>query len=305
MMHARLFSRLRSKTFATLKNGNSGFKIIGLASLFAIFGVGYLSRPPFELESRNAVKSPSSINIKGSKLFPERKVYNRGEVASHCNHENGIWVTFESGVYDVTEFVKIHPGGEKIMLAAGKAIDPFWQIFSIHSTAETKELLETYRIGDLLPIDQDNTAKDVVSTGLELLFANEPTRDPSLTVHSSRPCNAEASMNSLSTYITPNEKFYVRNHLPVPKIDIDHFKVEIEGYYCFYYLTCVILVLESRKGQAIRSQSLRRIFKAFQWMLLCSVQVIKERKCIMLSMLRGFSETYRLQFGLVFACSTS
>ena len=126
---------------------------------------------------------------------------------------------------------KIHPGGDKILLAAGKAIDPFWAIFSIHSTKETRELLEDYRIGELMPIEQDDTATtSSQNTGLELLFANEPTRDPSLIVHSTRPCNAEASMESLKTYITPNEKFYVRNHLPVPKIDERTFKLEIEGY---------------------------------------------------------------------------
>ncbi|KAJ3305639.1 hypothetical protein HDV03_001284 [Kappamyces sp. JEL0829] len=159
----------------------------------------------------------------------ELKKYKRGQVAAHNTSATGIWVTYENGVYDVTDFVKIHPGGEKIMLAAGKAIDPFWAIFSIHSSPETRELLETYRIGDLVPLDQDETAKDQKSTGLELLFANEPTRDPSLIVHSARPCNAEAAMESLETYITPNDKFYVRNHLPVPKIDIETFRLELEG----------------------------------------------------------------------------
>lgn len=33
----------------------------------------------------------------------------------------------QDGVYDITKFVANHPGGkDKIMLAAGKAIDPFW-----------------------------------------------------------------------------------------------------------------------------------------------------------------------------------
>uniref|UniRef100_A0A3B4BIB7 Cytochrome b5 heme-binding domain-containing protein n=1 Tax=Periophthalmus magnuspinnatus TaxID=409849 RepID=A0A3B4BIB7_9GOBI len=30
---------------------------------------------------------------------------------------------FGSGVYDITEFVAMHPGGDKIMLAAGGAVD--------------------------------------------------------------------------------------------------------------------------------------------------------------------------------------
>ena len=36
-------------------------------------------------------------------------------------------MSYEEGVYDITEFLKVHPGGaDKIMMAAGGAIDPFW-----------------------------------------------------------------------------------------------------------------------------------------------------------------------------------
>jgi Oxidoreductase molybdopterin binding domain len=31
------------------------------------------------------------------------------------------------------------------------------------------------------------------------------------------------------TLITPNELFFVRNHLPVPKLDEEHFRLEVEG----------------------------------------------------------------------------
>ncbi len=35
----------------------------------------------------------------------------------------------EDGVYDITDFVAQHPGGaSKIMLAAGGAVDPFWNM---------------------------------------------------------------------------------------------------------------------------------------------------------------------------------
>ena len=39
-------------------------------------------------------------------------------------------MTYKDGVYDITEFIESHPGGaSKILLAAGKAIDPYWNIF--------------------------------------------------------------------------------------------------------------------------------------------------------------------------------
>ena len=46
-----------------------------------------------------------------------------------------IWVTFRDGVYDVTEFVADHPGGHKILLAAGGAVEPFWALYGAHKTA--------------------------------------------------------------------------------------------------------------------------------------------------------------------------
>ena len=43
----------------------------------------------------------------------------------------------QDGVYDVTEWVEIHPGGaQRMMLAAGSAIDPFWAMYQQHNTAQ-------------------------------------------------------------------------------------------------------------------------------------------------------------------------
>lgn len=57
------------------------------------------------------------------------------------------------GVYDITDFVESHPGGDKIYLAAGGAADPFWNIYEQHKTPEILEMLEEYRIGNLDPKD--------------------------------------------------------------------------------------------------------------------------------------------------------
>lgn len=46
-----------------------------------------------------------------------------------CVHAQGIWVTYKDGVYDITQFVALHPGGaHKIMLAAGGPVEPFWSM---------------------------------------------------------------------------------------------------------------------------------------------------------------------------------
>jgi sulfite oxidase len=59
--------------------------------------------------------------------------YRRSEVQKHRTVRDRIWVTYEDGVYDITEFVKVHPGGsEKIMMAAGGSIEPFWSMYPFH-----------------------------------------------------------------------------------------------------------------------------------------------------------------------------
>ena len=61
-------------------------------------------------------------------------------------------------------------------------------------------------------------------------YANEPKRHPALVVRTDRPFNAEPPMEVLAaTPITPNEFFYVRNHLPVPHIDPATYKVVLIG----------------------------------------------------------------------------
>lgn len=51
------------------------------------------------------------------------------------------------------------------------------------------------------------------------LYSNEPHRDPRLVVRSNKPYNAETPLPAYSERLTPNELFYVRNHLPVPDVD--------------------------------------------------------------------------------------
>jgi sulfite oxidase len=51
-----------------------------------------------------------------------------------------------------------------------------------------------------------------------------------LFVHSKMPMNAEPPLDALvESWMTPVERFYVRSHAPVPKIDTAQFRVSIEG----------------------------------------------------------------------------
>ncbi len=72
-------------------------------------------------------------------------------MAEHNSRDRGVWVTYKGGVYDVTDFLDMHPGGaQRLMLAAGGAIDPFWAMYAQHNTEEVRNMLEGYRIGELV-----------------------------------------------------------------------------------------------------------------------------------------------------------
>lgn len=149
--------------------------------------------------------------------------YSKEEVASHRTKEDKIWVTYKDGVYDVTEWVDIHPGGTaRIMLAAGGPIDPFWAMYQQHNTAQVHEILKGYRIGRLKGGAPPPTGDP---------YAKEPTdRSPALIVRSTKPMNSETPKELLAaSLITPTELFYVRNHLPVPEVDEETYRLQVEG----------------------------------------------------------------------------
>eukprot|EP00884_Botryococcus_braunii_P006710 jgi/Botrbrau1/1603/Bobra.0185s0018.1 len=146
------------------------------------------------------------------------------EVALHKTSENRIWVTYKDGVYDITDFVELHPGGTaRIMLAAGGPIDPFWALYAQHVTDEVHEILQEYYIGKL--VGGALEVKDVNDP-----YAGDPERHPALIARMQKPYNGETPPEILaSTPFTPNTLFYVRNHLPVPTVDAETWKVRIEG----------------------------------------------------------------------------
>ncbi|KAJ4752033.1 Nitrate reductase [NADH] [Rhynchospora pubera] len=62
-------------------------------------------------------------------------------------------------------------------------------------------------------------------------YSQEPSRHPSLRINAKEPFNAEATReNLISSYITPVEFFFKRNHGPIPLVDdISSYNVSIGG----------------------------------------------------------------------------
>ena len=74
-------------------------------------------------------------------------VYTMVDVGQHATMDDRIWVTYGHGVYDITDFVEQHPGGDKILMAAGGSLEPFWLLYGVHKNPTVFALLEKWRIG--------------------------------------------------------------------------------------------------------------------------------------------------------------
>ena len=72
-------------------------------------------------------------------------VYTGAEVAKH-NQEDDLWIVYEDGVYDITSFLKEHPGGEEVLVSLGGQ-DSTKCFDEIGHTTEAVQLRETYKIG--------------------------------------------------------------------------------------------------------------------------------------------------------------
>ena len=73
--------------------------------------------------------------------------YTLEEVLKH-NEKEDCWIIIDNYVYDVTEFLEIHPGGKNmILMVAGKDATEYFH--ELHNEKILKEIGEEYIIGKL------------------------------------------------------------------------------------------------------------------------------------------------------------
>jgi sulfite oxidase len=129
----------------------------------------------------------------------------------------------------VTKFVANHPGGkDKIMLAAGDSVDPFWRVYKQHSNSNLPmEILLPLRVGTLHPDDVSDLAAKVDTSDP---YSSDPPTSPLLSKLSDKPVNAECPAALLTdSWITPEELWFVRNHHPVPLVAEEDCRVSVSG----------------------------------------------------------------------------
>ncbi|XP_073692929.1 cytochrome b5 type B [Garra rufa] len=88
------------------------------------------------------------------------KYYRRAEVQAH-NVSKEAWLIIHDKVYDITDFMEEHPGGEEVLLeqAGADATESFEDVG--HST-DAREMLQQYYIGELHMDDRKKESKKEV-----------------------------------------------------------------------------------------------------------------------------------------------
>jgi sulfite oxidase len=100
------------------------------------------------------------------------------------------------------------------LLASGKSIEPFWQIYAAHNHKDVHKILEELRIGNLDPADVKALEEERIKRYGPGPYSNEPFRHPAMKINSSQPFNSEPPPELLmENFITPNDLFFVMFNL--------------------------------------------------------------------------------------------
>lgn len=88
---------------------------------------------------------PEAIN---NSRMSEVKTYSLAEIKAH-NTNKSTWIVIHNNIYDVTEFLNEHPGGEEVLIEqAGKeATEAFEDVG--HST-DAREMMKKFKVGELI-----------------------------------------------------------------------------------------------------------------------------------------------------------
>ncbi|CAG5098508.1 Oidioi.mRNA.OKI2018_I69.XSR.g15734.t1.cds [Oikopleura dioica] len=93
------------------------------------------------------------------------KVFSLEEVGKH-NTGKDCWMVIHNKVYDVTKFLSEHPGGEEILLECA-GVDATEGFEDVGHSADARELLQDYLVGDLRQEDHKSYTNQYVYTDKE------------------------------------------------------------------------------------------------------------------------------------------
>uniref|UniRef100_A0A023GCB0 Putative cytochrome b5 ixodes scapularis cytochrome b5 n=1 Tax=Amblyomma triste TaxID=251400 RepID=A0A023GCB0_AMBTT len=103
--------------------------------------------------------TPAASGGEASRKSSQLPRYTLQDVCQHCHH-NDCWIVIHNRVYDVTNFLNKHPGGEEILWEhAGR--DATLAFTGTGHTLEAVSLLQQYCIGILVEEEQLSLFNDL------------------------------------------------------------------------------------------------------------------------------------------------
>ncbi|KAL3935340.1 MAG: hypothetical protein SGBAC_009125 [Bacillariaceae sp.] len=237
LMRTGLRSLASQATNPNKKRSNEREAVAFASLMVGLLGAGTAATLLEPKRSRNAVRALNTEDLfeqssvkdhqpNDPPARPDLPTIALDEVAEHADEES-LWYTFRGGVYDLTFFLNGHPGGTpRLLMAAGQDLEPYWEVYRQHLRGHVVDWMEKYRIGNLSPEDTIKSKKFQHGD----MFETDPYRDPNLLPCTKKPFCGEPRLEMLTNdYYTPNELFYVRNHLAVPEIDPDEYVLIVKG----------------------------------------------------------------------------
>eukprot|EP00581_Thalassiosira_minuscula_P003989 CAMPEP_0183735182 /NCGR_PEP_ID=MMETSP0737-20130205/45923_1 /TAXON_ID=385413 /ORGANISM="Thalassiosira miniscula, Strain CCMP1093" /LENGTH=595 /DNA_ID=CAMNT_0025968849 /DNA_START=35 /DNA_END=1819 /DNA_ORIENTATION=+ len=223
-------------------DANASENSTDLASLLVLVGTTAASMIGVHIAQCEEAPKKKGSNATSSDDSDDGPEYTADQVSTN-NGKDGkpVWMTYAGKVYDVTSFVSNHPGGDRLLLAAGGPIEPHWHLYRQHFASDLPmRLLEPLAIGNLRESDQDavdemmeeimEKEKDPYEFEPERVITDNDT--DGMRVHSDQPMNAEVPEHLLTrNYLTPSYLYYIRHHHPVPYLSqtqIDNYRLEID-----------------------------------------------------------------------------
>ncbi|CAH1389897.1 unnamed protein product [Nezara viridula] len=90
-------------------------------------------------------------------MASETAIYRLEEVRNKCDSKN-TWIVIHNSVYNVTEFLNEHPGGEEVLLEqAGRDATEAFE--DVGHSSDARDMMKKYKIGELAEEDRVNIDK--------------------------------------------------------------------------------------------------------------------------------------------------
>jgi hypothetical protein len=78
-------------------------------------------------------------------------LYTKDEVKKHCTENDG-WIIFDGYVYNISKFIRLHPGGINLINFLGRDVQEVWidKSYLWHlQNNDVFQILQTYKIGKI------------------------------------------------------------------------------------------------------------------------------------------------------------